>query len=101
MCSFGIINLLTNIPIDYTLNLIERELKNDVQLRDRTDLSIKEIINLLKFCRYSIVITFNDKFYLQSSGCSMGCSLSPIVAESLVQRIFKMASSNFPNPQEF
>jgi len=28
----------------------------------------------------------------------MGCSLSPIIAEALVQHIFKTASSNFPNP---
>ncbi len=97
MCSFDI-NLFTNISIEYTLNLIKCELINDVQLRDRADLSIKEIINLLKFCRYSTVITFNDKFYLQSGGCPMGCSLSPIIAEALVQHIFKTASINFSNP---
>jgi len=98
MCSFDIINLFTNVPIEYTLNLIERELKNDGLLKDRTNLSIKEIINLLKFCMYSTVVTFNDKFYLQSGGCPMGCSLSPIIAEALVQHIFKTASINFPNP---
>ncbi len=47
MVSLDIVNLFTNIPIEYTLNLIKDKLNECETLRDITNLSINEILLLL------------------------------------------------------
>jgi hypothetical protein len=98
MASLDIINLFTNIPIEFTLKLIEKRIKNYTNLNDITDLNTVEIVSLLEFCMKNNIISFNNKFSLQIFGAPMGSSLSPIVAEALVQYIFKTAISTFHNP---
>jgi hypothetical protein len=77
MVSLDIVNLFTNISIDYTLNLIKDKLNECEMLRDITNLSINEILLLLRFCMkktLSSTIKFITRFlvlpwevaYLQS-----------------------------------
>jgi len=54
----------------------------------------------LGFCMNSTIVTFNNKFYRQIRGAAMGCSLSPIIAEKLVQHIFELAKNiSFRKPR--
>ncbi len=98
MVSLDIVNLFTNIPIDYTLNLIKDKLNECEMLRDITNLSINEILLLLRFCMKNTIFKFNNKVYHQIFGAPMGSSLSPIIAEILVQYIFKTAIKTCRNP---
>ena len=98
MQSFDVVNLFTNIPIPFTLSLIQQKLINDLSLKDRTKIPVHEIITLIKLCLENIIFTFNNKIYQQITGAGMGCNLSPIVAECLVSYIFDRALNTFKNP---
>jgi hypothetical protein len=73
MISLNVINLFTNIPIDYTLKVLKDKLKVDVLLRDRTSLPIEEIIVLIELCIENNFFSFNEKFYWQKTGAGIGC----------------------------
>ncbi len=68
MVSLDIVNLFTNIPIEYTLNLIKDKLNELEMLRDITNLSINEILLLLRFCIKNTIFEFNNKIYHQIFG---------------------------------
>ena len=94
MISLDIVNLFTNIPLDYTMNIVHEKLCNDDQLGERTKLPVSEIMNLIIFIMQSNYFTFNKAIYQQISGAPMGCNLSPILAEALVSTIFELALIN-------
>jgi hypothetical protein len=91
MISLDIVNLFTNIPLNYTLNIIKNKLEQDNNLIVRTKLPVHEIISLLNFCMHNNSFSFNGKYFKQKFGAPMGCNLSPIIAEALVSYIFEKA----------
>ena len=94
MVSLDIVNLFTNIPLDFTLNIVHDKLCSDDSLSERCKLPITEIMNLINFIMNNNYFTFNKKFYKQISGAPMGCNLSPILAEALVSTIFELSLVN-------
>jgi hypothetical protein len=98
MCSFDVINLFTNIPVELALEIVYLRLKQDLNLKERTQLTPKTIYNLLKLCNESSIFSFNGKYYEQIRGLSMGSNLSPIIAEILMQYFFNKAIQTFSNP---
>ncbi len=95
--SLDVINLFTNIPMDYTLEILKDKLKIDVSLRDRTSLPI-EAIFLVRLCMENNFFSFNEKFYWQKTGAGMGCNLPPVIAETLVEHLIKKVMSTFHSP---
>ena len=68
---------MTNIPVDKTLTIIRQKLDNDNTLRDRTQLSINTILELLTLCVKTTCFQLNSDFYQQDFGMAMGSPLSP------------------------
>ena len=101
MFSLDIVNLFTNIPIDFTMKIIEAKLNSDTSFQQKTNLPVIEVIKLIEFCMKSTSFAFNGKFYYQKSGAPMGCNLSPIVAEALVSYIFDQAMKTFDIKPKF
>lgn len=95
MFSLDIINLFTNFPLNVAYKIIFDLLSKDDGLKDRTKLSINNIIEAIKFCMENNCMTFNGKNYLQISGAPMGCNLSPVIAEAVVSHIFEVAINEF------
>ena len=52
MISFDVISLLTSIPVDFALQVVLESLQYDGDLSSRTNLSINNIMKLLKFILY-------------------------------------------------
>ncbi len=76
MVSLDIVNLFTNIPIDYTLNLIKDKLNECEMLKDITNLSSNEILLLSRFCMKNTIFKFNNKIYHQIFGAPMGSTVA-------------------------
>ena len=57
--SHDVVALFTNTPIPETLEYIRYELTNDVTLKDRTNLDVDDIMELLEFNHIQ-----HDKLYL-------------------------------------
>ena len=59
MISFDVEALYTtSLPIDRVLKHTQRRLEEDRTLSERTDLTVQEILSLLKFCLQSTYFTF-------------------------------------------
>ena len=93
MVSFDVISLFTNIPVDYTINLIlDKLFDND------TDFVLKGIDknNMRKLLKWTVLrgaFSFNGELFEQADGVAMGGSLSCLMADVLMNHLVDKALS--------
>ena len=92
--SYDVTALFTSVPIQLVLNIIQQRLATDQDLQNRTNMSIKHIINLLEFCLNSTSFVFQGQYYQQMEGAGMGSPLSPIVTNMFMEQFEKEALEN-------
>ena len=80
MVSYDVRALITSVPIQPALDVIEKLPKEDTGLQNRTSMSTKNIMDLLEFCLRNTYFPYRGKFYEQVEGAAMGSPISPIVA---------------------
>ena len=97
MVSYDVKALFTSVPIQPALNIIEKLLKEDTGLQNRTTMSIKHIMDLLEFCLRSTYFTYQGKYFEQVEGAAMGSPISPIVANLYMEKFEARALSASPN----
>ena len=98
MLSYDVRALFISVPIQPALEVIEKLLKEDTGLQNRTSMSTKHIMDLLKFCLRSTYFTYRGKFYEQVEGDAMGSPISPIVANLYMESFELRALQSSPNP---
>ena len=76
--SFDVKSLFTNVPLDYTINIILRRIYDDNELY--TNISKKEMKELLLLCTKNAHFTFNNEIYQQCDGKAIGSPLGPVIA---------------------
>ncbi|GJQ73674.1 hypothetical protein Trydic_g14012 [Trypoxylus dichotomus] len=72
LVSFDVESLLTNVPVEETLEIIKQQLTPKGLQPD--------LINLARLCLTSTYFLWNGEFYEQASGAAMGSPLSPVIA---------------------
>ena len=82
--SYDVSTLFTLIPIEPTINIIEKHLKEDKDLYSRTNMKIQHIISILRFCLNNSYFSFQGRFY-QQTGAAIGSPISPIVANLFME----------------
>ena len=97
MVSYDVRALFTSMPIQPALKIIEKLLKEDTALQNRTAMSIKHIMDLLEFCLRSTYFTYQGKFYEQVEGAAMDSPISPIVANLYMENFELRALNTSPN----
>ena len=98
MVSYDLRALFTSVPIQPALEVIEKLLKEDTTLWNRTTMSTKHIMDLLEFCLRSTYFTYRGKYYEQVEGAAMGSPISPIVANLYMESFKLRALNTSPNP---
>ena len=98
MVSYDVRALFTSLPILPALDVIEKLLKEDTGLQNRTSMPTKHIMDLLEFCLRSTYFTYRGKFYEQVEGAAMGSPISPIVANLYMESFEVRALQSSPNP---
>ena len=96
--SYDVSALFTSIPIEPTINIIEKCLKEDKDLHSRTNMKIHHIISLLRFCLNNSYFSFQGRFYQQTEGAAMGSPISPIVANLFMEDLEVQAIRTSPTP---
>jgi hypothetical protein len=77
--SLNVTNLFTTTPGNETLEILKSNLEEDTYLKDKTHLSLENIMDLVRVCVYNTYFQFDDKFYRQTRGMAMG---SPLMGPS-------------------
>ena len=72
LCPYDVTALFTSLPVDSALNIIQGLLEQDTSLHNRTVLSVQNIIQILGFCLHNTYFSFQDQFYEQVEGATMG-----------------------------
>ena len=80
LCSYNVSALFASVPVDPVFNTTKDLLEKDDTLRDRSVLSVQNIIELLGFCLHNTYFSFQNKFYEQIEGAAMGSPVSPLEA---------------------
>ena len=89
--SFDVVSLFTKVPIDEALQVVSTALQNDSSLSDRTAIPIETICNLVELCLKSTYFQFENNFYKQIEGASMGSPLSPVIANLYMEYFESLA----------
>ena len=99
--SYDVVALYPSIPQEEALDLVHMKLSTDQSLGDKTEMTAKEVIELLKICVCNTYFVFNGVLYGQVSGLAIGASCSGFMADIFMERIEVRALSTFTNPPKF
>ena len=91
LVSFDVTSLFTKVPINDLLNFLKPELDNN---SENFPLNSDTIIELIKICVIDSKFTFNEKYYKQKFGLSMGNPLSPVLSNLYMEFFEKYILSN-------
>ena len=77
LISFDVTSLFTNIPLDYTINIILKQIYDQRELE--TKILRKEMKNFLLLCTEKVHFSYDNKLYSQKDGIAMGSPLGPVI----------------------
>lgn len=96
LVSLDIVSMFTNITTDRAINSVKKRQK---QLSIDNE-KMKLIIDIIKFvCIQSTEIRFNNEIYKQIKGLRMGSSLSPILADFVVEDMLDSSFTTIERPR--
>ena len=78
LVSFDVASLFSNVPLDYTIDVILRKIYTDKLIKTKIKkLQFKE---LLELCTKHLHFSFNGEMFRQIDGVAMGSPLGPVIA---------------------
>ena len=89
--SFDVTSLLTNVPTDRAIQVAKSRLEADNGLNERTNLTVAEVLSLLKFCLNATYFIFQNHIYTQKYGTAMGSPVSVTVANLVMEDVEERA----------
>ena len=98
MMSLDVESLITSVPIEPSIQIIKKLLEDDKSLHLRTKMTVNQIFCLLEFCLKTTYFTFQEKFFEQVKGATMGLPISPIVVNLFMEDLEVKALSTSPTP---
>ena len=98
LISFDVVSLFTSIPILDASNVIFKLLSADVNLKNRTKLTVQDIMQCLDLCFKSTIFSFKNTLYRQTFGAPMGSCVSPVVANIFMEFVEETAINTFHTP---
>jgi hypothetical protein len=98
MCSFDVVSLFTNIPVNQTIEIcLDKLFFCKETVHNFTRVQMKK---LLEYCIKLNHFTYNGKYYDQCDGVAMGSPLGPILADifmsDLESKVFVSYDGNLP-----
>ena len=98
LVSYDVTALFTSMPVDQALTIIREKLHEDTTFKQRCQLDVEQVIELLGLCLNTTYFVHNNKFYQQTHGAAMGSPVSPIVCNLYMENFEKIALSSAPSP---
>ena len=92
MVSFDVKSLLTNLPLETTIDIILRRIYTKHELT--TSLTKEEIKKLLLMSTKNVHFICNGQIYILVDGVAMGSPLSPLLADIVMIELERSLISN-------
>ena len=101
LSSYDVIALFTSVPVYLALGIFKDLLEKDSTLKERTVLSVEDILLLLEFCLKNTNFSFQGQYYEQVEGVAVGSPVSPIVAYLYMEYFEQKAliTATHPSPK--
>lgn len=84
LASLDIVNLYTSVPVEETIRILHKNLKNNSKLQPK---AIDELITIVDTILSQNYFQFDNKFYTQGNGLAMGSPLSSILSEVFLNNL--------------
>ena len=97
LASFDVVNLFTKVPVQEALEVLEKFLKEDDTLAERTAFDVDTLCRLIKFVLTSCYFLFGSDYFIQTDGVAMGSNLGCVVANVYMRFFEEMALSTAAN----
>ena len=94
--SHDVVGLFTNVSIDLALKITEDKLREDMSFNDRTNLLIEDVMELLSLVLRTTYFSYDGKIYQQKFGVAMGGPISPIIANIVMDFMFRKFMETVP-----
>ena len=94
--SHDVVSLFTNTPITKTLDIVREYLEKDTTLKQRTRLSVEDVMELLEFVLTTTYFSFRGDIYKQKFGAAMGSPCSAIIANIFMEWLEQRAIADAP-----
>lgn len=86
LISFDVVSLFTNVPLELAMKVIEEKSQS---LEQVTPIYTKDFIDLIAFCvDKNNYFTYQNSVYRQKEGLAMGNSLSPVLSDLVMEKLF-------------
>ena len=85
------VSLFTNVPVHLATEVTQRRLEDNVDLKDRTGLNIKEVMMLLEFCLSATFLSFRGGVYQHTFETAMGSPVSVMIANLVMEDLEERA----------
>ena len=95
LVSYDIVAMYPSIPQEKALDMVYQKLINDDTLQEKTKITPRDIIELLKICVSEVYFVFNRKLYMQIRGLAIGYSTSGFTADIFMETIETNALRTF------
>jgi predicted GIY-YIG superfamily endonuclease len=94
LVSFDVSSLFTNVPIDLVFQIVDEKWS---EIKKYTKIPKYAFLDLLKFCIIdSNFFMYKDQFFKQKYGLAMGSSLSPVLSDLVLERLFDVQIPKLP-----
>ena len=85
LASYDVKSLFTSIPVEESIGICERKLKEDVTLNDWTSRVVATIIGLPQICLTATSFQYRGIHYRQLDRVAMGSPVSPVIADIFME----------------
>jgi len=96
--SHDVVSLFTNTPINKSMEVIrpKARLTTDNAWKDRTNLLVEDVMELLEFIPTTAYFVFRDQIYCQKFGTAISSPVSPMVADIFMEFLKQSAIASVP-----
>ena len=94
MVTFDVVALFTSIPVEVALQVTRDRLQQDATLRQRTNISITNVMKLLDFVLKNSYFSYEQQHYQKTFGCATTCecTVANLVMEFVEEKAISTAT---------
>ena len=96
LISHDVVGLFTNVCIEQALQITQGKLEQDTKFKTRTNMTIADVMEVLALVLRHTYFSYKGVIYQQMLGIAMGGPISPIIANIVMDFMFRKCVTTVP-----